>query len=83
MQDFLGNPVPISTPPKFEFNKNEITLSNIEREALLRGMSRALEFVLQDLRFIRNPRKELVASIEKIEYQLKEIENEYGKFKSA
>ena len=83
MQDFLGNPLPTHTPPKFEFNKNEITLTNIEREALLRGMSRALEYVLQDLRFIRNPRKELVASIEKIEQQLKEIESEYGKFKSA
>jgi|LauGreDrversion4_2_1035121.scaffolds.fasta_scaffold67933_6 hypothetical protein len=81
MKDFLGNEMPISAPPKFEFNKNEITLTNIEREALLRGMSRALDFMLQDLRLIKNPRKELVASIAKIETQLKEIENEYGKFK--
>jgi hypothetical protein len=81
MRDFLGNEMPVSVPPKFEFNKNEITLTNIEREALLRGMSRALDFMLQDLRLIKNPRKELVASNARIETQLKEIENEYGKFK--
>lgn len=82
MKDILGNPLPIYVPHIPEYNRNEISITAIEKQGILLGMGAAFEVMLEELRLIRNPRKEIVAAIATIEEQLKEIDRRYGHYKS-
>jgi hypothetical protein len=81
VKDILGNSLPIDMPHKFEYNRNEINITAIEKQGILLGMGAAFEVMLGELRLIRNPRKEILAAIAGIEEQLKEIDTRYGHFK--
>jgi len=78
MTDFFGNPTAIHIPPKFEYNQNEISITEIERKALLKGFAIAGERVLQDLNSIKRPSRQVVEIVERLSSDLKEIRKEYG-----
>ena len=82
MKDILGQQLPITPPHKFEYNQNEISITAIEKKSILLGMGAAFEVMLDELRLIRNPRKEIVQAIANIEQQIKEIDRRYGHYES-
>lgn len=81
MKDMLGNELPVTLPPKFDYNQNEISITAIERKSLLRGMGAAYEVMLDELRLVRRPSKAVIEAIEKIENEKKEIDRLYGYYK--
>lgn len=71
----------MTAPHKFDYNRNEISITAIERKSLLTGMARATEHFLTELRLMPNPSQSVRELIQTLEFQLKEIERDYGKYK--
>ena len=65
-------------PPSFDYNPNEISITEIERKALLMGFAKASEQHLSELRKIKRPSQSITAIIESLQKDLSEIEDEYG-----
>lgn len=70
----------MTAPHKFDYNRNEISISAIERKSLLTGMAKATEYFVQELKLIPNPSQSVRELIQTLEFQLKEIERDYGKY---
>lgn len=81
MDGFFHEVVANHQPHKPDYNAKEISLTAIEREAMLKGISYAFDYLLAELRLIKKPSKQVMEKIEKIENDMREIDKQYGKFK--
>lgn len=78
MYDFLfgqNGSMPELTKP--EWNPNELTITDMQKSALMRGMALAYEAMLQDLRMVKKPSQQTISTMHKIEQNLKQIRDEY------
>lgn len=71
----------MSFPPKFDYNKNEITITEVERRSILLGFLKASEHHLLDLQSIQNPSYAVQHITKKLETDLQEIRKEYETYK--
>lgn len=72
----------MTSPHKFEYNANEISITAIERRSLLIGFLKASEQHLLDLQLIPNPSLAIQRLTEKLKTDLQEIRREYDYFES-
>lgn len=72
----------MTSPHKFEYNANEISITALQRRSLLIGFMRASEQHLLDLKLIANPSLEVQHLKEKLKTDIHEIRKEYDQFKS-
>jgi hypothetical protein len=72
----------MTSPHKFEYNGNEISITAIERKSILLGFLRASEQHLIDLQSIPNPNYVVKTIKQKLRNDLKEIRKEYGQYDS-
>ena len=72
----------MTSPHKFEYNANEISITEIERKSLLIGFLKASEQHLLDLQLIPNPSFAVQHLTKKLQTDLQEIRKEYEHFKS-
>lgn len=70
----------MTSPHKFDYNHQEISITAIERKSLLLGFLRASEQHLIDLQSIPNPSYALKSITQKLHNDLDEIRKEYGQY---
>lgn len=70
----------MTSPQKFDYNQNEITITEVERRSILLGFLKASEHHLLDLQSISNPPYAVQVITKKLETDLQEIRKEYATY---